>query len=485
MRSDESKGSSQEEKEEDDGLEPHLEEALQRVEDGESLNLFSLSTRQIRAFHMSWFAYFLAFFGWFGIAPLMPIIRDDLQLTTSQLGNTVIASVAISIIARPAAGWLCDRYGPRLTYTGLLCLGAIPLIGVGLSQNYETLLLMRLAIGVLGVGFIVTQHHSTLMFSTNVVGKANAATGGLGGLGGGAAQFVMPVIVTGLVVFGFEEFLAWRLAMIVPGLALLLMGIAYFVVTEDTAFGSFSQLRSQNRMFEASGRGVGFRTVALDYRVWVLFFAYAACGGAELTFINVVALYFYDNFQLSLRDAGLLGAVFGLLSVLAIPLGGMVGDWGGMMFGSRGRVTFLGLLLLLQAASLLWFASTLTLSVAILSMVVFGMSSQMAAGATYSVVPFVNRPALGAVAGVVGSGASVGAFGFGFLLRTESLTTSDVLIWIAALSALAALVVLMLRFSFRAHPIARRSIRRLARLVTRRALRRAVRRTPLLTGIRV
>ena len=33
--------------------------------------LFSLRTPQMRAFHMSWFAFFLCFFAWFGIAPLM------------------------------------------------------------------------------------------------------------------------------------------------------------------------------------------------------------------------------------------------------------------------------------------------------------------------------------------------------------------------------------------------------------------------------
>ena len=485
MTSNDSGQTSQEESEESDGLEPHLEEALQRVEDGESLSLFSLNTRQMRAFHMSWFAFFLAFFGWFGIAPLMPIIRDDLQLTTSQLGDTVIASVAISIIARPAAGWLCDRYGPRLTYSGLLCLGAIPLIGVGLSQNYETLLVMRLAIGVLGAGFIVTQHHSTVMFSTDIVGRATAASGGLGGLGGGAAQFLMPVIVSGLIVFGIDEFLSWRLAMIVPGLALLLMGTAYFVATEDTPFGNFSHLRSKERLPEASSSHVGFRAIALDYRVWGLFIAYAACAGAELTFINVVALYFYDIFGLSLSSAGLLGGLFGILSVVAIPLGGMVGDWAGMKLGTRGRVTLLGFVLLLQAVSLFWFASTMTLPVAIVSMVAFGVFTHMAEGTTYSVVPFVNRPAMGAVAGVVGAGATVGAMGFGFLLRSESLTTPDVPTWIAALTALAGLVVLVMRFSFRAYPIARRSLRRLVRLVTRRTLRRALRRTSRWTGISV
>ena len=35
------------------------------------INLFSLGTPQMRAFHMTWFAFFLCFFGWFGIVPLM------------------------------------------------------------------------------------------------------------------------------------------------------------------------------------------------------------------------------------------------------------------------------------------------------------------------------------------------------------------------------------------------------------------------------
>ena len=35
------------------------------------LDLFNFSTPQMRAFHMSWLAFFLCFFAWFGIAPLM------------------------------------------------------------------------------------------------------------------------------------------------------------------------------------------------------------------------------------------------------------------------------------------------------------------------------------------------------------------------------------------------------------------------------
>ena len=74
----------------------------------------------MRAFHMSWFAFFLCFFGWFGIAPLMPIIRSELHLTKEQIGNSAIAAVAVTIFVRILMGWLCDRIGPRRAYAGLL-----------------------------------------------------------------------------------------------------------------------------------------------------------------------------------------------------------------------------------------------------------------------------------------------------------------------------------------------------------------------------
>ena len=119
-----------------------------------SINLFSLSTRQMRAFHMSWFSFFLCFFAWFGIAPLMAVVREELSLTKEQIGNTIIASVAITILARLFIGWLCDRIGPRLSYSILLVVGSIPVMSIGLAQSYESFLLFRLGIGVIGASFV-------------------------------------------------------------------------------------------------------------------------------------------------------------------------------------------------------------------------------------------------------------------------------------------------------------------------------------------
>ncbi len=182
---------------------------------------------------MTWMAFFLAFFGWFGIAPMMAIVRDDLGLTKTQVGNTVSASVLATIAARLIVGCLCDRIGPRRAYAGLLIVGSIPVMTIGLANSYETFLLFRLGIGVIGASFVITQYHASVMFAPNVVGTANATTAGWGNLGGGVTQMAMPLILAVIVGLGASEFLGWRLAMVVPGVALLCMGVAYWRLTQD------------------------------------------------------------------------------------------------------------------------------------------------------------------------------------------------------------------------------------------------------------
>src|SRR6202011_979043 len=88
------------------GLTPVLDTGTERDTDGKAtrIRLPDFSSAPMRAFHLSWFAFFLCFVAWFGIAPLMAVVRDDLKLTKAQIGNTVIASVAITVLARLFTG---------------------------------------------------------------------------------------------------------------------------------------------------------------------------------------------------------------------------------------------------------------------------------------------------------------------------------------------------------------------------------------------
>jgi NNP family nitrate/nitrite transporter-like MFS transporter len=397
---------------------------------------------------MTWFAFFLCFFGWFGIAPLMAIVRDDLMLTKAQIGNTIIASVAITVLVRLLIGPLCDKFGSRLTYTWLLILGSLPVMGIGLAQSYQSFLLFRLAIGAIGASFVVTQYHTSMMFAPNCVGTANATTAGWGNLGGGVTQMVMPLFFSAFLMLGVGKFMSWRLAMIIPGAVLLLTGLAYYRFTQDAPDGNYSDLRAQGMMPPRSDKSHGsFLAAAKDYRVWALIVIYAACFGIELTINNIAALYFHDRFHLEVGTAGLIAGLFGLMNIFARTMGGVYSDRLARSNGLKGRVWFLGIVLLLEGLALIIFSRMPGLGIAVMAMIIFSLFVQMSEGATYGIVPFINKRAVGPVAGIVGAGGNAGAVAAGFLFRIESLATQDALLILGILVTVTASLSLLVRFT--------------------------------------
>ncbi len=411
------------------------------------INLFSLKTVQMRAFHATWFAFFLAFFGWFGIAPLMAIVREDLVLTKAQLGNTIIASVAITVLVRILIGPLCDKIGSRKAYTWLLILGSIPVMGIGFARSYETFLLFRLAIGAIGASFVITQYHTSVMFAPNCVGTANATTAGWGNLGGGVTQMVMPLIFTAVLSFGVDKFLGWRLAMVIPGVALFIMGIVYYFFTQDAPDGNYEELREKGAIADESRSIASFLQAIKDYRVWALFVIYAACFGVELTINNIAALYYHDKFHLDVKTAGLIAGLFGVMNIFARTTGGFFSDFFAKKMGLRGRVMFLFVVLLGEGIMLMLFSQMAVLVLAVGTMIVFSLFVQMSEGATYGIVPFINRKALGAVAGIVGAGGNAGAVAAGFLFRAEGITMQQGLLYLGAMVAVASIGTVFVRFS--------------------------------------
>ena len=412
------------------------------------INLFSLKTVQMRTFHTTWFAFFLAFFGWFGIAPLMAIVREDLMLTKAEVGNTIIASVAITVLVRLLVGPLCDKIGSRKVYTWLLILSSLPVMGIGLAQNYETFLLFRLAIGAIGASFVITQYHTSVMFAPNVVGTANATTAGWGNLGGGVTQMVMPLIFMVILSFGVDKFLGWRLAMIIPGIALFITGFAYYFFTQDAPDGNYKELRERGELEPAEGKGMeSFMLAIKDYRVWALFVIYAVCFGVELTINNIAALYYHDQFQLDVKTAGLIAGLFGLMNIFARTVGGVFSDFFAKKTGLRGRVIFLFFVLLGEGVMLIVFSQMAVLVLAVATMIAFSLFVQMSEGATYGIVPFINRKALGAVAGIVGAGGNAGAVAAGFLFRAENITMQQGLLCLGIMVVVVSFATVLIRFS--------------------------------------
>ncbi|HJV01648.1 MAG TPA: MFS transporter [Burkholderiaceae bacterium] len=410
-----------------------------------SIKLFSISTPPMRAFHLTWMAFFVCFFAWFACAPLMPVIKGEFNLSVAQIANINIAAVAITIIVRLIVGPLCDHFGPRKTYTGLLLLGAIPVIGVAFAQSYESFLMFRLGIGAVGASFVITQYHTSVMFAPKVVGTANAASAGWGNAGGGAAQAAMPLLMGAMVMAGVSETMGWRAALIVPGVLMIIMAGVYYRYTQDCPEGNYSDMRAAGIPIEGGKKGGwdSFKLAAVNHRVWLLFVTYGACFGIEIFIHNIAATYYVDHFGFSVKSAGLAAGSFGLLALFARALGGWVSDKAAMRGDLNSRVTLLFVMMIGEGAGLLWFANADGAAYAVIAMLTFGLFTHMACGATYALVPFVDKRALGGVAGIIGAGGNVGAVAAGFLMKglgntQQTLSVLGVVVAISALCALAA-----------------------------------------------
>ncbi|MFI5138154.1 MAG: MFS transporter [Sphingobacteriales bacterium] len=407
----------------------------------DKLKIFSLKGVQMRTFHITWLMFFVCFFGWFGLAPLMPTIRAELHLTKGQVGNIIIASVTATIIARLIIGKLCDTWGPRKTAIRLLLIGSLPVFFVGLAHSYMTFLLFRLAIGVIGASFVITQFHTSMMFAPKIKGTANAITGGWGNLGGGVTNMVMPLIFAAIVGFGYTKGEAWRYAMIVPGVMMLVIAFLYYKYTKDTPNGNYDEIGHKQNRSKTDW------SILTDWRVWALTMAYAVCFGMEITFDNVASLHFVDSFHLTQSAAGFWAGVFGFMNLFARALGGIVSDKVGGKFGMRGKGLLLAGVLLLEGCGLILFAQAGSLTMAIISMLSFALFLKMSNGATYGIVPFVNTKNVGMVSGIVGAGGNLGGMLFGFLFKSTTITYVQAFTYIGYAVIAVALIVLITRFA--------------------------------------
>ena len=61
------------------------------------------------------------------------------------------------------------------------------------------------------------------MFAPNV--GRHAAAAGWGNAGGGATQALMPLLLGAIVMFGVEQTMGWRVALIVPGVMMVIVGV--------------------------------------------------------------------------------------------------------------------------------------------------------------------------------------------------------------------------------------------------------------------
>lgn len=375
----------------------------------------------MRAFHYSWWSFFIAFFIWFSIAPLLPEVKNTLGLSKKDIWTTNIVAVTGDIFCRFLFGAVTDKLGARLPMGFVLLAASIPAAMTGLVTNLTGLIFLRLFIGIAGSSFVMCQCWSTRMFDKSIVGVANGLVGGWGNVGGGVTQIVMGTLLFPLfrdVVFADSDNSAeraWRTVCVIPAAVAAITAIVVVTTSEDCPDGNYKAMKQEGRMVEVSA-AASFRGGATDFNTWLLYLQYACCFGVELTMNNYSATYFVEKFKLKVATASAIASIFGFMNIFARGLGGFTSDKFMAKMGMRGRIIWQAITLIAEGCLIFAFASTENLGVAIFLLTLFSIFVQAAEGSTYGIVPYVNTSAPGAVAGIVGAGGPTGAvlFGLGF-----------------------------------------------------------------------
>lgn len=445
-----------------------------------------------RVLHLTWFAFFVSFVVWFNFAPFANTIRDQLGLTDAEIKTIGLCNVALTVPARIFIGMALDRWGPRRVYAAILVFAVVPNTAFAVSSSFEMLVLSRLALSVVGAGFVVGIRMVSEWFPPREVGTAEGVYGGWGNFGSAAAAFSLPLLAGW---YGGAD--AWRWSIGVTGVVAAVYGLVYLRSVTDTPDGvGYARPRRQGALEVTQPSavwGLAGLTVPLTavlglvaWRVWregvitdgglvvvavavvvllvvqqlavfrvnrpaladryptedrypfrnvaALCIAYFATFGSELAVVTILPTFFADTWGLGAAAAGAAASGFAFMNLVARPGGGMLSD----LLGSRKRtLTALcgGLVVGYLVMATLGPAWPWVLAIAACMCCSFFV--QAGEGAVYAIVPLVKKRVSGQVAGMAGAYGNIGALVF---LTVGILTSTRVLFLVMSAAALVALL---------------------------------------------
>jgi len=426
-----------------------------------------------RILHMTWFAFFLSFVVWFNFAPLATAVKEDFGLEIGQIRTIAICNVALTVPARIIIGMLLDKYGPRITYSLLLMYAAIPCITFALAQNFSQLVISRLALSIVGAGFVIGIRMVAEWFPPKDIGLAEGIYGGWGNFGSAASAFTLPTVAA-ILTFSGGTIINWRIAIALTGIIAAVYGVIYFFSVQDTPPGKVYQKPSKTSGIEVTTKkdfwflmlmnipligilgvlawrlnGVGFLNQTQLYLVWaflvglylfqaygcwevnkdlltgrkryppeerynfsqvaILELTYIVNFGSELAVVSMLPAFFELTFGLSKQAAGMIAASYAFMNLMSRPGGGLLSD----KLGSR-KTTMAVLTAGMGIGYLMM--STVNgswfLPLAVLLTMGCSFFVQAAEGSTFAIVPLIKRRVTGQVAGNVGAYGNVGAVAY-------------------------------------------------------------------------
>ena len=223
------------------------------------------------------------------LAPLFPWLKDEFNVSYTELGAVLTVFFVVSCMVQAASGFIVDKLGPRpVLFVGLGMLG-IAAFGYASAQSYWMLLISAV---IAGIGNGVFHPVDYTLFNRKVaptrLGHAYSVHGLTGSLGWALAPaFVVPIAIA----------TSWRMALAAAGvLALCVLLVLWFnraaltldVKAVQKATGHDSTATA------ASGGDFDFLRIPAVWMCFGFFFFYAMVISIVQTFAPVAAGHLHD-----------------------------------------------------------------------------------------------------------------------------------------------------------------------------------------------
>lgn len=259
-------------------------------------------------------AFTVCFAAWMLNGVLVTFLIDNQVFDWSpvQFGWLMGIPVLTGAIFRLPAGILTDKFGGKPVYGTLLILSAIPMFLLSTVDSYLGFALCSFGFGFTGVSFAIGIAFSSVWYPKEKQGTA------LGIFGAGNAGAAITTLFAPTLLNNFTNdatnLEGWRTLPIVYGVSLLVMGILFFIFTE-------------NKKPASSNRNIKMMMKPLkDIRVWRFGLYYFLVFGMFVAFAQWLVPYFVSVYTMPLVTAALFASLFSLPSGVIRALGGWMSD---------------------------------------------------------------------------------------------------------------------------------------------------------------
>lgn len=379
----------------------------------------------------AWLHFEVSFMVWLLIGSMGMAISGEYMLSASQKGVLVGIPLLGGALFRIIVGPLGDQFGAKTVGLGILGLEIIGLmLGWQTGTSFEEMLGIGVLLGFAGASFAIALPLASQAYPSRHQGLALGIVG-IGNSGVLLAAFIAPRLA---------EALGWHR---VFGIMLLpVMGTAllfFWLVQSDPAEKKINPLKTEG------GMKVLLRKGLQDPFMYWLCLLYGVTFGGFVGFSSYLPIFFHDQFQVGIVNAGSLTGLCALAGTSARPFGGFLADRFGGLTLLQGISLFIAVLCLVSGV-LGHFTFVFTTIFLVMFCLGFGN------GVIFQVASNRFKSMMGTASGFIGAAGGIGGFlltsGFGWLNESTGTFSVGFLV-LGVVSGLAGLSVMIVQRSIR------------------------------------